>query len=242
MFFLKNPPPSLVVGTTCVRCRQPRPSFDHHELCAQCGVAAGKCLLHVGTSNPCSVFEVWPVKTWNKLRKALGDARTRAIQRGKPRWTSAFPQIVAWIANRPASVAASEPGSEISSVADSRDDFPTVNQIVSTKGSVLGDFEVYSVFWGQNQYGGFYCAMPRTPGTIETIETSDVPIVDLPQATPSVAGGVPILHKTELQLQYTLVQPPIAPVAMPQMALPLTAMPLAAMQQAPLMPAAMQPL
>ena len=29
-------------------------------------------------------------------------------------------------------------------------------------------------------------AMPQTPGTIETIETSNVPIVKLPQATPSL--------------------------------------------------------
>ena len=65
------------------------------------------------------------MKTWNKLRKALGDARTRAIQWGMPHWTSAFPQIEAWSrpTNRPASVAASEPGSEVSSIADSGDDF-----------------------------------------------------------------------------------------------------------------------
>ena len=126
----------------CVYCRQPRPSFDDHELCAQCRVAAGKWLLD--TSIPCGVCEVWRVKTWNKLRKALGDARTRAIQRGQPHWTSAFPQIEAWITSRPASVAASsEPGSEISSVADSGDDFSAINQTVSTKGFVLGDFEVH---------------------------------------------------------------------------------------------------
>ena len=104
----------------CVRCRRPRPSFDDHELCAQCRVAAGKCLLD--TSDHCSVCEVWPVKTWNKLRKALGDARTRAIQRGKPHWTSAFSQIEAWITNRPASVAASETGSGLSSIGDSAND------------------------------------------------------------------------------------------------------------------------
>ena len=105
----------------CIRCRRTRLPFDDHELCAQCRVAAGTCLLD--SSNPCSVCEVWTVKTWNKLRKALGDARTRAFQRGKPHWTTAFSQIEAWITNRPASVAASEPLSEVSSVADSGDDF-----------------------------------------------------------------------------------------------------------------------
>ena len=62
-------------------------------------------------------------------------------------------------------------------------------------------------------------AMPRTPGTIETTETSNVLIVELPQATPSVAGsarGMPISHTTEQQ--YTLAQPQLAPAAMPQMA------------------------
>ena len=86
-----------------------------------CMVAALTCLLD--SSNPCSVCEVWTVKTWNKLRKALGDARMRAFQRGKPHWTTAFSQIEAWITNRPTSVAASEPLSEVSSVADSGDDF-----------------------------------------------------------------------------------------------------------------------
>ena len=126
----------------CVRCRRPRPSFEDHELCAQCRVAAGKCLLD--TSNPCCVCKVWPVKTWNKLRRSLSNARTRAIQQGKPHWTSAFPQIQSWITSRSASKSASsEPGLDISSVADSGDDFSNVHQIESTKGSVFGDFEVH---------------------------------------------------------------------------------------------------
>ena len=88
--------------------------------------------------------------------------------------------------------------------------------------------------------------MKGTRGTIDTIETSNVPIVDLPQAMPSVAGsagGEPISHTTELQLQYTLTQPQMTPAAMPQMAFLREAMPQAAMQQAPPMQpqAAMQP-
>ena len=135
----------IFVGTMpheCVRCRRPRPSFEDHELCAQCRVAAGKCLLD--TSYPCCVCKVWPVKTQNKLRRSLSNARTRAIQQGKPHWTSAFPQIQAWITSRSASKSASsEPGLDISSVADSGDDFSNVHQIESTKGSVFGDFEVH---------------------------------------------------------------------------------------------------
>ena len=51
-------------------------------------------------------------------------------------------------------------------------------------------------------------AMLQTPGTTEKIETSNVPIVDLPQATPNVAGpaeGIPISHSSEPQ--FSLAQP-----------------------------------
>ena len=122
----------------CIRCRQPRPSIDDHELCAQCKMAAGMC--HVDASNPISVCEAVCVKTWDKLRRSLSDARLRAIQRERPHWTTAFPQIEAWIANRPASAAGSyEPGSEINSIADSGDVFSVHNHIIGTKGSVYGD-------------------------------------------------------------------------------------------------------
>ena len=87
--------------------------------------------------------------------------------------------------------------------------------------------------------------MPRTPGTIQTIETSNVPIVDLPLAMPSVAesaGGVPISQAIQLQLQYTLAQPQMAPVALPQMALPQMALPRVVLPQTPPMQATMQPL
>ena len=59
-------------------------------------------------------------------------------------------------------------------------------------------------------------AMSQTPGTIQTMETSNMIVVDLPQATPSVAGsagGVPIPYTTELQVQNTQM----APAALPQM-------------------------
>ena len=56
-------------------------------------------------------------------------------------------------------------------------------------------------------------AMPLTPGTIQTILISNVPIVDLAQATPSVsgsAGGVQMLSTVEQQLQDTLARPQTA--------------------------------
>ena len=64
-------------------------------------MAAGMC--HVDASDPISVceavFEAWPEKTWDELRRSLSDARLRAIRRERPHWTTAFPQIEAWIAN-----------------------------------------------------------------------------------------------------------------------------------------------
>ena len=168
----------------------------------------------------CSVCEAWPVKAWNKLRRSLGDASLRAIQRGKPHWT--FPCIEALITNRPTSAAdSSEPWSEISSIGNSGDS--ALNQIVSTKGSVLMEFEVHesigvttnmadpALLAASTALPSLVTAMPLTPGTIQTIQISDVTIVDLPQATPSVsgsAGGVQILRTAEQRLQDTLAQPP----------------------------------
>ena len=111
-----------IMVNECVRCRRPRPPFDDHTVCPQCRVAAG--LYQLDASHPCSVCGTWPVRTWNKLRKSLGDARLRSIQRGRQHWTSAFPQIEAWITNQPASTAASsELRSKLSSLVDSGDDF-----------------------------------------------------------------------------------------------------------------------
>ena len=80
------------------------------------------------------------VKTWNRLRRALIDAKTKSGQRGKPYWTSVFPQIEAWITTRTASVVASEPGSYLSSLADS--EVSTARQNIGTEGSMVGDLEV----------------------------------------------------------------------------------------------------
>ena len=127
----------------------------------------------------------------------MGDTRTRAIQRGKPHWTFGhwtFSQIEVWIIGRPASDAASQLGSEISSTADSEDDFSTVKQVISTKGPFVGDFEVHESIGVNSKMAdsastampamstampamstampAMIMAMPQTPGIIETIETS----------------------------------------------------------------------
>ena len=104
-------------------------------------MAAGVCLLDSG--NPCDVCENWPVKIWNKLRKALADAKTKAGQRGKPYWTSAFSHIEPWVTRSTASVAASEPGSDFTSLADSEHLLPTGETNVSTEESIVQDLEVH---------------------------------------------------------------------------------------------------
>ena len=112
-----------------------------HTTCPQCRLAAGFCQLDA--SNPCSVCKALPIKTWKKLRRSLCDTEARAVQRGKKNRTSAFPHFEAWIANRPASTAASsEPCSAISSLVDIGDDFSENNVIISTTG-VVGDLEVH---------------------------------------------------------------------------------------------------
>ena len=108
-------------------------------------MAAGTC--HVDVSNPCTICENWTTSTWNKLRKSLVDARLRTTQRGRQHWKTAFPYIEAWIANKPASAAASsEPGSEISSFVDSGDDF-SGNLIVSMTGPLTEDLVVHESIW-----------------------------------------------------------------------------------------------
>ena len=117
----------------CSRCPRSTPSFDDHELCPQCRIAAGVC--NVDVSNPCLTGLRWNTRTWRRLRKSLVDARLRAVQRGKLHWSSAFPHLEAWLTSRPASTAASEPGSEVSSMLGSGDD-------ISMTGSLVEDLVV----------------------------------------------------------------------------------------------------
>ena len=107
-----------------------------------------QCVLNVGWLLVCArkmpVIPAVSVRLGqNKLRKSLGDARFRATQRGRQHWISACPNIEAWIANRPASTAASiKPVSEISSLVDSGDDFSNNKLIISTRVLLVSDFEV----------------------------------------------------------------------------------------------------
>ena len=128
------------MSNVCDRCRRPRPSFDDHASCPQCRVAAGIC--DVDVSNPCTIWENWTTRTWNKLRKSLVEAGLRPTQRGRQHWMSAFSYIEAWIRNKPASAAASsEPGSEIDSFVDS-EDFSD-NLVVSPTGPLAEDLVIH---------------------------------------------------------------------------------------------------
>ena len=80
-------------------------------------------------------------RTWSKLKKSLGDARLRAIRRGRQHWTSAFPYLEAWITKPASTAASSEPVSEISSFVDSGDDL-SEKLVVSTTGPLVEDLVV----------------------------------------------------------------------------------------------------
>ena len=72
------------------------------------------------------------------------------------------PQTEVWITIRSASVeASSEPGSEFSFLAGSGNDLSTVHQIVSTKGSVLGDFEVHESIGVRSNMADSGCRRPH---------------------------------------------------------------------------------
>ena len=145
-----------------------QPSFDDHAFCPQCRVAAGTC--HVDVSNPCTICENWTTRTWNKLRKSLVDARLRTTRRERQHWTSAFPYIRAWIANKPASAAtSSEPGSEISSFVDSGDDFSD-KLIASTTGPLTDKLIVHESIGVTTNMAGI--ALPSTVAAIPLTEVA----------------------------------------------------------------------
>ena len=90
-----------------------------------------------------------------------------------------------------------KPVSEISSVADSGDDSSVHNQIIITKGSVYGDFEVHESFgvmtnMADTALPAANMALPDSGMAIQLtpgkIQTSNVPLVELPQTTSSVSG------------------------------------------------------
>ena len=168
------------------RCRRPRPSFDDHEG----RVAAGICLLD--TSNPCSVCENWPVQTWNKLRKALADARTKANQRGKTYWTSAFSQIEAWITRCMASIA----GSDFSSLADSES---SAKQNLGTEGSIVGDLKVHEI-----ERNAKMADLTRAPLAHQVTPMAHLETIEAPMAHPDTIEA-PRAH----------IKAPTAPIEVP---------------------------
>ena len=159
----------------CSRCRRSTPAYDDHDLCPQCGIAGG----------------VWTTRTWHRLRKSLVDTRLRAVQRGKQHWSSAFPHLEAWLTSRPASTAASEPGSEVSSMMGSRD------EIFSTTGPLAEDLVVqgnngvsYNMADAHESLPNTVAATPLSGAATQLTKSTIQPIVvQLSiQDTPSVSG------------------------------------------------------
>ena len=170
----------------------------------------------------------------NKLRMSLVDARSRATRRGRQHGTSAFPYIEAWITSKPASTAASsEPGSEISSLVDSGDDF-NGRLVTSTTGPLVEDLVVQNSNGVNTSMAG--TALPSTitalplsgaalPMTASTVQSIVVPLSV--QDMPIVVGSsyMPLISMTQIT----------------QAAGPLINMSHAAMQPAAMQPTAMQP-
>ena len=66
----------------CSRCRRSTPTFDDHDLCPQCRIAAGVC--NVDVSNPCLTCLRWNTRTWHKLRKShLGGRKAEGSSEGE---------------------------------------------------------------------------------------------------------------------------------------------------------------
>ena len=98
------------MANLCERCKHAMSAHDKHASCPQCRVAAGEC--SVDPENPCTTCEGWTRKQWARLRRSLIDARSRAGQRGKQHWITAFPRVEAWILAKPVSTSASEISSQ----------------------------------------------------------------------------------------------------------------------------------
>ena len=99
-----------------------------------------------------------------------------------------------------------------SNMADSpRAAWPLINEakphIIAAKPQIPGKIEKMETSTvARAAWPLINAAKPQIPGTIETMKTSSVPIVQLPHATPRVAGsaeGEPITHMAEHN--YTLI-------------------------------------
>ena len=67
----------------------------------------------------------------------------KQVKEGSHTGHPAFSYIEAWVTRSTASVAASEPGSDFTSIADTEDLLPTEKTNVSTEGSIVQDLEVH---------------------------------------------------------------------------------------------------
>ena len=139
------------------------------------------------------------------------DARLRATQRGKQHWSSALPHLEAWLASRPASIAASEPGYEVSSMMGSGD------EVISTTGPLAEDFVVQGINGVSSIMADALGNLPNTvaatsllgaatqltPSTIQSIvlqlsiqdtpSASGPPLISIPSAAPTAPSAVSLI-------------------------------------------------
>ena len=209
-------------------------------------------MCNIDVSNPCLTCLRWTTRTWYRLRKSLVDARLRATQRGKQHWSSAFPHHEAWLASRPAFTAASEPGSEVSSMMGSGDDVSD-KLVISMTGplaeeSVVQETNGVSSHMGDNVLPNTVAPTPLsgapTPLTASTMQpivvqlsvqdtpsasgSSCMPLISIPSAAPTAPTAVPLISMplaapTANQLAEPTATQPAAPTATQLTATQLTA-------------------
>ena len=164
------------MANLCERCKRPLSSLNGHASCPHCHLAAGECNLDI--ENPCHVCEGWTSKQWGKLRQSLVDARTKASNRGRQHWSSAFPRLGAWILSK----AVSSTGSEIASQAG-EDDFED-NTLVSTPEQQIVQVLVVQAQNEVTMATGMPMSAPSTP----TAALSTAPLT--PVAGPSTMDSL----------------------------------------------------
>ena len=98
------------MANVCERCKHSMSIHDNHASCPQCRIAAGERSLDL--DKPCGICANWTRRQWGKLHRSLIDARARSTQQGRQHWSTAFPQLKAWILSKPVSTSASEISSQ----------------------------------------------------------------------------------------------------------------------------------
>ena len=119
-----------------------------------------------------------------QVEEVSGGRKAEGSSEGKQHWSSAFPHLEAWLTSRPASTAASEPGSEVSSMMGSG------VEIISTTGPLADDLVVQGNNGVSSNMADAHESLPNSVAATPLSGAATQPIlVQLSiQDTPSVSG------------------------------------------------------